>query len=99
MTRVLPEPAPARISSGPSRCSAASRWAGFSLSRKCMGGVVIITGLGTRDSDRNVAVLADCTLESSAAPCDACVLVQRPRKAVKHLTDLRQLGSDRRKIF
>src|SRR6516162_6064573 len=34
MTRVLPEPAPARISSGPSVCSTASRCSGFSLSRK-----------------------------------------------------------------
>src|ERR687892_2134005 len=31
-TRVLPEPAPARISSGPSPCSTASRWGSFSPS-------------------------------------------------------------------
>ena len=31
-TRVLPEPAPATISSGLPRCSTASRWAGFSPS-------------------------------------------------------------------
>ena len=34
MTRVLPEPAPARISSGPSVCSTASRCSGFSDERK-----------------------------------------------------------------
>ena len=39
MTRVLPEPAPARISTGPSRWSTASRCSGFSFSRKSMGGV------------------------------------------------------------
>src|SRR3954454_5689883 len=32
-TRVLPEPAPARMSSGPSPCSTASRWGGFSPER------------------------------------------------------------------
>src|SRR6476661_7186252 len=39
MTRVFPEPAPARINTGPSRWSTASRCSGFSLSRKSMGGV------------------------------------------------------------
>src|SRR5579872_5357316 len=34
MTRVFPDPAPARISSGPSVCSTASRCSGLSLSRK-----------------------------------------------------------------
>src|SRR3954447_6596714 len=33
-TRVLPEPAPARISSGPSPCSTASRWGGFRPARR-----------------------------------------------------------------
>src|SRR4051794_7369140 len=33
-TRVLPEPAPARISSGPSPCSTASRWGGLRPSRR-----------------------------------------------------------------
>ncbi len=32
-TRVLPEPAPATTSSGPSVCSTASRWAGFRSAR------------------------------------------------------------------
>ena len=32
-TRVLPEPAPAITSSGPSVCRTASRWAGFRLAR------------------------------------------------------------------
>ena len=36
MTRVLPLPAPARTSRGPSACSTASRWRGFSPSRKSM---------------------------------------------------------------
>src|SRR5919204_3421692 len=36
-TRVLPEPAPATTSSGPSVVSTASRWAGFSSSRYCSG--------------------------------------------------------------
>ena len=39
MTRVLPEPAPARMRSGPSVCSTASRWAGLSESRKSTVGV------------------------------------------------------------
>ena len=41
MTRVFPEPAPARISTGPSRWSTASRCSGFSLSRKSMGEFII----------------------------------------------------------
>src|SRR5919204_4381098 len=36
-TRVLPEPAPATTSSGPSVVRTASRWAGFSSSRYCSG--------------------------------------------------------------
>src|SRR5215467_7990444 len=36
MTRVLPDPAPARISSGPTVWSTASRCSGLSLSRKVM---------------------------------------------------------------
>src|ERR687892_1481675 len=36
-TRVLPEPAPAITSSGPSVCSTASRWAGFRFERYCSG--------------------------------------------------------------
>src|SRR5688572_2672424 len=38
MTRVLPEPAPARMSNGPVVCSTASRCSGLSLSRKFIGG-------------------------------------------------------------
>src|SRR5215469_7141869 len=34
MTRVLPLPAPARINTGPSTASTASRWRGLSLSQK-----------------------------------------------------------------
>src|SRR5919202_422014 len=35
ITRVLPEPGPARISSGPSTCETASRWNAFSPARWC----------------------------------------------------------------
>src|SRR5271154_3812019 len=35
MTRVFPDPAPARISTGPSTASTASRCCGFSLSSNC----------------------------------------------------------------
>src|SRR5215210_1180779 len=38
MTRVLPEPAPARISRGPSVCRTASLCSGFSFERKFMEG-------------------------------------------------------------
>src|SRR3954470_6221841 len=37
MTRVFPDPAPASMRSGPSRCSTASRCSGLSFSRKFMG--------------------------------------------------------------
>ena len=37
MTRVLPEPAPARISSGPLMCRTASRCSGLRDSRNCIG--------------------------------------------------------------
>ena len=36
-TRVLPEPAPATTSSGPSVARTASRWAGFRSARYCSG--------------------------------------------------------------
>src|SRR5437763_7921421 len=38
MTRVLPEPGPARIKSGPSTCDTASRWCGFRTSRRFFPG-------------------------------------------------------------
>src|ERR1700684_2953358 len=38
ITRVLPEPAPARISKGPSTASTAARCCGFNLSSRCCNG-------------------------------------------------------------
>src|SRR5258708_35752843 len=38
MTRVFPDPAPARIITGPSVCRTASRCSGLSFSRKVIGG-------------------------------------------------------------
>src|SRR5258708_31179559 len=38
MTRVFPDPAPARIITGPSVCRTASRCSGLSFSRKGIGG-------------------------------------------------------------
>src|SRR5882757_1722183 len=38
MTRVLPEPAPARMSKGPSTDSTAARCGGFNLSSRCCNG-------------------------------------------------------------
>src|SRR2546423_1612741 len=46
MTRVFPDPAPARISSGPSRCSTASRCSGFRFCRKSIGGSHSIAEVG-----------------------------------------------------
>src|SRR5205823_14466741 len=43
MTRVFPDPAPARISSGPLMCRTASRCSGLSVSKNCIG------DLGTRE--------------------------------------------------
>src|SRR5436305_6102273 len=42
-TRVLPEPAPARISSGPPGCRTASRWGSFRPSRNDSGAVAAVT--------------------------------------------------------
>src|SRR5690242_19201249 len=44
MTRVFPDPAPARIRSGPSVCRTASRCSGLSLSRKSIEGSVQYSG-------------------------------------------------------
>src|SRR5450756_685487 len=54
MTRVLPEPGPARISSGPSVCSTASRWRPLSFSRIWETGVVTSKLYKCSDSDRRL---------------------------------------------
>src|SRR5688572_16419880 len=62
MTRVLPEPAPARTRSGPSPCCTASRWAGFSpassASVTTTGALASLGSLASRD-----AVPADVLLQ------------------------------------
>src|SRR5437899_2043813 len=58
MTRVFPEPAPARISSGPLICRTASRCSGLSVSRNCMGlGARNPESLFYRDRLREIARL------------------------------------------
>src|SRR6185312_13254970 len=44
-TRVLPEPAPATTSIGPSVVSTASRWAGFRSARYCSGDATAISAM------------------------------------------------------
>ena len=73
MTRVLPEPAPARISSGPSRCSTASRCSGFSLSRKFIfyveeASIPSDSGLGARDSGTSLSARSRRTLQALLQP-------------------------------
>ena len=69
MTRVLPDPAPARMSSGPSRCSTASRCSGFSLERKSMWGrsSIIAVGVGSRSRGRDRGQVARCSVVASRA--------------------------------
>src|SRR5690349_9585388 len=64
ITRVLPEPGPARMSSGPSTVETASRWFAFRPARKRSVAAVSVVAIarslesraidrsGTRDSDR-----------------------------------------------
>src|SRR3954449_4630274 len=53
-TAVLPEPAPARIRSGPSPCTTASRWGSFRPSRRASGAAIDI-----RSEDRAMPGLLD----------------------------------------
>src|SRR5437870_8360271 len=56
MTRVLPEPGPARISSGPCVCSTASRWRPLRFSRIWETGVVTSKLYKCSDTRRTLAV-------------------------------------------
>ena len=78
MTRVLPEPAPARMSSGPSVCSTASRCSGFSRSENPSGssGTRGAVAAGLRDG-----VLLGSIADASASSPSTTVLLARPRTA------------------
>jgi len=77
MTRVLPEPAPARISNGPSTASTAARCSGFRLSASCCKGQVRagrFLGLVYRSGGRESIVLAQqCPSSAPAVSCYATV--------------------------
>src|SRR3954471_3499916 len=60
-TRVFPEPAPARIRSGPSPCSTASRWGSFSPWRSVSAAAMAIAG-----EDRAMPGLCDQVREYCA---------------------------------
>ena len=73
MTRVLPEPDPARISNGPSTASTAARCSGFRLSASCCKGQVRagrFLGLVYRSGGRESIVLAQqCPSRAPAVSC------------------------------
>ena len=54
ITRVLPLPGPARINSGPARCSTAARWAGVRDSKRCSFTSGAILGCGRWASEQTV---------------------------------------------